>query len=231
MAHKYPTPSGRWYSARLVTTTLHSSTGARRWARSPHGPNPITNQAPLQCSSLAPSCSQRVVHVTLFPLLPLSRAKSFSGKGVALTSELIPTYPACFSDSCSPIMLVEWTPSLHVAVYEPKECWIYESCQFLKLLMLPSQWWHSTLDRLPSDASLNLPKGLLKRKSGFTIQKPSNATSTNHCQLHFGRASRWPSPSLYRGINKDGSYYSGKCIWVLKTGDVGFIGEGSRRLQ
>ena len=39
---------------------------------------------------------------------------------------------------------------------------------------------------------------------------------TNHCKLeiHFGRASQWPN--LYGNINKEGSYCSGKCIWVWK---------------
>ena len=70
------------------------------------------------------------------------------------------------------------------------------SSAFLELLVLPPQRWHSTLNLLPSEVPFNNSKGLLERKSGFAIQK------NRRCQIHFGRASRWPSLQKYQQKGK-----------------------------
>ena len=155
---------------------------------------------------LLATCLTRLrLRVPLFPPLPLSWAKSSSGKGVALTSELlIPTYPACFGDSCllAPIILVEWT--LRVAVYEPKECWIYESCQLIRLHEASCAAF-TTMTLNSQQASLRSafrpPQRFVGTEKWF--RNPKNhrmQLQTNHCQIHFGRASRWSS--LYGSINK-----------------------------
>ena len=109
MAHEHPYP--------LAAGTAHAS--LRRRCASGES---IYHMAPI------PSLTRSLCSGSLAARepLPLSRAKWFSGKGVALTSELIPPYPACF-------VIVEWT--LHVAVYSLMYVYAHTT-------WLPMPWSH-----------------------------------------------------------------------------------------
>ena len=109
MAHEHPYP--------LAAGTAHAS--LRRRCASGES---IYHMAPI------PSLTRSLCSGSLAARepLPLSRAKWFSGKGVALTSELIPPYPACF-------VIVEWT--LHAAVYSLMYVYTHTT-------WLPMPWSH-----------------------------------------------------------------------------------------